>query len=208
MSSRLLWATAVVLSLVLGCADNGVNSGSPEIDVSIDEINMCLKEPGTAFRWEGFEISNSGDENLIISNIEIRGDKSCAFRCFREHADTEAGDRSYPCAREEDRSQPFQMTVPPGSTRLVRIDYTASNAGVTDMAALVITSNAENHRAEGSTWGQLVIPMCGAGYSPENAVDAGADGGVGQDAGGELTEQRPDCPICATVEKGSPGCEE
>lgn len=208
MSSGLIWRTAIALLLVSGCAGKGEDAGSPDIELSMKEINMCLKEPGTTFVWQGFELRNSGEENLIISNIEIRGDKNCAFRCFREHADDEEVDLSYPCAREDDGSKLFQLTVPPGYASMVRIDYTAAEAGATDQAAVVITSNADTYLEEGSGWGRLVIPMCGAGYEPVDGFDAGVDAGGEYDAGGDSEKGRPDCPTCATLEKGAQGCQQ
>jgi hypothetical protein len=187
--------TITALALVaFGCTTTSAER-TADIEVSPAEGNMCFKQLGTAYEWQGLQLESTGEADLVVTNIEVRGDASCAFQCFREAADGEALDQLYPCPQESEGSAGFTMTLAPGELRFVRVVFRPSAAGVTDFASLVITSDAESHLAEGAQLGQLEVPLCGTGFEEGDLPD----GGVDPDGGA-------DCPECATIEPGAVGC--
>jgi hypothetical protein len=187
----------MLAALVL--AGTGCTTGSKQtkadLEVTPAQGNMCLKQLGTSYEWQGLQLASVGDAELVITNIEVRGDSSCAFQCFREAAGGEPADQLQPCPQESEGSPGFEMLLEPGAVRFVSIVYSPSEAGVTDYASLVVTSNADSYLAEGSELGQVEIPLCGQGFEQGELPDAGAD----PDAG-------VDCPECEPIDPGAPGC--
>jgi hypothetical protein len=197
MPYRQLGALAALLMLTAGCAGES-RELTPDLAASPAEVNLCFKELGSTYEWQGLQLENSGDADLLITNIEVRGDSSCAFRCFREAVGGESSDELHPCPQESEGGPTllFQMTIPPGGMRFVTIEYTPSADDVPDSASLVITSDAESYLPEGANLGQAVVPLCGQGFEPGDypGDDPDLDGGV-------------ECPVCEPPEPGAPGCE-
>jgi hypothetical protein len=201
-----IWPAALIMTFLLSsCIDASVELGSG-LTINHQSINLCKKAPGETFTWENLQLTNTGPGDLIIADITLRGNANCAFEALREAADEEPADTLYPVAPEEETSTGFIMTVPVGQTRVIRVDFTPSGAGVTDEAALVITTDATNLPPTEAVWKTLVIPICGTGLEAgetEPEADAGPDASV--DSGAEAP---PICEPCgATPEKGAPGCE-
>jgi len=194
MPTRGLITLAALALAVAGCATDSAKR-TADIEVSPAAGNMCFKQLGASYEWQGLQLQSVGEADLIITNIEVRGDSGCAFQCSRQAADGEPPDQLYPCPQEGDGSPGFAMTVPPGSIRFVRLIYTPTADGVTDQASLVVTSNAESYLDEGSPTGRVEIPLCGQGFEQGDEPDAGADedGGV-------------DCPECVPPAPGAAGC--
>jgi hypothetical protein len=195
MPYRHLGALAALLLLTAGCAGESPEH-VPDLAATPAEVNLCFKELGSTFAWQGLQLESTGEADLVIANLELRGDPACAFHCFREAADGESPDEPHPCPPESEEAPPFQMTIPPGGVRFVTIEYTPSAADVPDSASLVITSNADSSLAEDAVWGQAVVPLCGQGFEPGDypGEDPELDGGV-------------ECPVCEPPEAGAPGCE-
>jgi hypothetical protein len=195
MNHRQLGALAALLIAISGCTSD---PGTPtaELIAVPAAVNMCFKQVGSTYGWQALKLESTGDADLIIANLELRGDSSCAFGCLREAADGEPPNEEHPCPQESDGAAGFQMTLPPGSERYVTIAYTPSAAGIVDNAALVITSNAEGYLAEGADWGEMVVPLCGEGFDEGDfpGDDPELDAGI-------------ECPVCEAPEPGAPGCE-
>jgi hypothetical protein len=190
-----------MFSVLYSCSPSD-NNGQSAIAINHESINLCKKPMGETFTWQNFQIQSAGWSNLIISNIEVRGDANCAFQVYRPAANGESPDQTYLCAGEEKSSPPFNMTMPPGSVQILKIDYTPSAPGVMDRADLIITSNIGT---------QVVIPMCGAGIELQEFD--GAEPGTSSDAGVDMDEDLDsgtvDCPDCGEpLESGAPGCTE
>ena len=191
----------IALPFLLGAAacTGGSTTASPELVVAPLEVNMCFKELGSSHEWQGLQLRNAGDAELVITNIEVRGDESCAFRCYREPIAGEDPTGTYPCPQEEEADPGFVMTLPPYDIHFVRLVYTPSEVDVTDRAMLVITSNSAEHVAEGAELGTVEVPVCGTGIEPgsfdppDAGPDAGVDGGV-------------ECPACANIPPGADWC--
>lgn len=194
MAIRRLAILGLVALGAAACA-GGSDDDRPELEVAPLEANMCFKELGESFDWAGLQLTNVGDAPLVVTNLEVRGDATCAFRCFREPADGEDPTGSYPCPQEEENAPGFVMTIMPSDLRFVRLVYTPSAADSTDRAALVITSNSADLLADGAELGALEIPLCGTGIEPGGfePPDAGVDGGV-------------ECPSCANIPAGADWC--
>lgn len=194
MPIRQLFTVATLALVAFGCTTN-TTERTADIEVSPAEGNMCFKQLGTSYEWQGLQLQSVGEAELVVTNIEVRGDASCAFQCFREAGEGEATDQLYPCPQESEGSAGFTMILQPGEIRFVRLVFTPSEANVTDFASLVISSNAEPYLDEGSQLGQLEIPLCGQGFEEGDLPDGGGDpdGGVA-------------CPECMTLEPGSDGC--
>jgi hypothetical protein len=201
MANRLfLSALMMILVWSSGCVDGGGTNKKPALQVNFVEINMCFKEVGQTYTWQNMQMVNTGSADLTIAAVEIRGDVNCAFKCFREPADTEPSDQFYECKNEHENSAPFQMTVPPGEARILKIEFTPSQVGVTDKAALAITSDASNFTvsseavdgtADDYIWQKRLVPMCGTGIDTELA-DGGCEE-VDAGCGDPLTADSPGC---------------
>ncbi len=190
-------SVALVVALFAGCTgDSGNVSPKLEVNIEIDSgIRLCQKVVGKTYQWQNLQLNNTGKGDLIVSNIEVRGDANCAFQVYREVAFGEDPAGVYLCPQEHEKKAPFEMIVPAGASRLVRIEYTPSAANVLDQAALVITSNATNIAPEEEQWKPLILPMCGRGIAEETDgrvtqngdLDGGVDSGFdsGTDAGGD-----------------------
>jgi hypothetical protein len=149
----------------IGCSVSSDND-YPEIQVSVATevgINMCAKEVGKTFTWQNFQIRNIGDAELTVSQIAIRGDAECAFKCYRGADDLEDPTKTYACPAEGSSPGSFQMTIPPGESQILKIEYTPSGENFEDQAALVITSDTNDDDSEDELWQKLVVPMCGIG---------------------------------------------
>lgn len=194
MPSRRLGALVAIAVALSGCVDDPTAS-TPDLALTPAEVNMCFKQVGDTYDWQGLQLESTGEVDLTIVNIEVRGDSSCAFQCFREAADGEPVDQLYPCPQESDNTAGIQMTIHPGEARFVRFAYTPSAAGVTDNAALVVTSDAESFLEEGSPVGRAAVALCGQGFEEDDPPEQDTD----PDAGVE-------CPICEPPDAGAPGC--
>ncbi len=223
-TDRIIFPAAMAL-LLLGCTSAG-KSNEPELEISptvSQGINFCQKPVGEKFIWQNFQMRNTGDANLIVTGIMLRGDASCAFRCFREAAMGETAGELYPCPEEEQGETPFEMIIRPGATRVVRIEYTPAQIGETDRAALVIRSNAADIDPGEEQFTTVAIPMCGTGSEADTAIvddlDAGgpsdeaADAAPEDDAGDDesdeddATESHLDCGSCGKpLSPGAPDC--
>ncbi|MDD5309262.1 MAG: hypothetical protein PHU25_18260 [Deltaproteobacteria bacterium] len=206
MNARLKAALVAFAVAAAGCTGSGGTTG-PELRVNAAEINMCVKAPGAPFVWRGFQMTNTGDDDLRIANVEVRGDSSCAFQCLREPLPGEPADAPVPCPQEEENKPAYEMIVPPGATAFLTIAYTPSAQGVVDQAALVVTSSSVAGLNAGADLGALVVPMCGLGGSapadvPDSGPDGGADGGT-NDAG----DGQAGCPVCKAPASGAAWCE-
>jgi hypothetical protein len=182
-----------------GCIDNSTNK-EPALTINFTEINLCFKKVGETYTWQNMQVANSGSADLTIANIEIRGDANCAFKCFREAADNEATNQMYECSYEHENSPPFQMTLTPGEVRLIKIEYTPSQVGISDTATLAIESDARNFTVnseavdgtpEDYIWQKRLIPMCGTGIDTEIPADECAEVDAG--CGDALTADAPGC---------------
>lgn len=188
MANRLFVSTLMLIAIWwAGCIDSSTNK-KPSLTINFTEINMCFKKVGETHTWQNMQLLNSGNADLTIANIEIRGDANCAFKCFREPADNEALEQLYECSYESENSPLFEMTLRPGEEKIVKIEYAPSQVGVTDTATLAVTSDASNFTvnseavdgtAEDYTWQKRLIVMCGTGIDEEipegecEEVDAG-----------------------------------
>ncbi len=196
----------VWISAVLYCCSPIDDNGQSAMTINHQSINLCNKPVGETFSWQNFQIQNVGWSNLIIFNIEVRGDANCAFQVYRPAAKGESPDSVYLCSEEEEASPPFELTISPGRVTVLKIDYTPSAPGVMDRADLIITSNIGP---------QVVVPMCGAGIetpeSNETESDAGPDASpdAATDPDNDPDSDPVDCPECGDpLEAGAPGCEE
>lgn len=187
------------IGVASGCTLNDTLQ-PPELSVQVQNINLCAKEVGVPYTWQNLQLRNTGEETLIVSNIELRGNSTCAFQCEREPADGQSAENNHVCPEEGENAPGFRMTIWPGDTRLVKIVYTASGEGVIDRADLVITSNGENMGADN----QLVIPMCGVGV--REIVDEACEDAGTADASCE-SDVQVECPECDEVlPTETPGC--
>jgi hypothetical protein len=159
------------------------------------------------FTWQNFQIQSTGWSDLIITNIEVRGNETCAFQVYRPAATDESPDQTYLCPGEAESSPSFELTISPGSVQILKIDYTPSAPGVVDRADLIIRSNAGS---------RLVVPMCGAGIAlqqsePEAPLDGGpdasSDGDTDVDTDTDLDSGTIGCSECGDpLEVGAPEC--
>ncbi|MDJ0761537.1 MAG: hypothetical protein QNJ97_00995 [Myxococcota bacterium] len=143
MNSPFSRALLGAMLLIAGCTESDVITGPSEGWINYSQINLCAidHELGTPLVWQNFQIRNNNPTTpLKISNIEIRGDASCAFKCFRSPVGSEVGLQS--CPQESASNPPVDLILTPGEAAIVRIEYTPTALDVTDYAALVITSKA------------------------------------------------------------------
>ncbi len=187
----------------------GVSDDTSQAAITInhENINLCNKAMDETFTWQNFQIQSTGWSDLIITNIEVRGNENCAFQVYRPAADGESPDQTYLCPGEAQSSPSFKLKVPPGRVLILKIDYTPSGPGVMDRADLIIRSNAGS---------RLVVPICGAGIAlqqsgpespPDGGLDASADVDTDVDGDGDLDSGTMDCPECGDpLEVGAPEC--
>jgi hypothetical protein len=200
-------------AIALGACTSSGGVSAPRLSVNETEINMCVKTAGVPYVWRNFQMTNTGDSDLLVANVEVRGDSSCAFECLREPLPGEPADAPVPCPQEEEDKPAFALVLTPGATTFLTVAYTPSEVGSTDQAALVITSNSAEGLTGDAKLGVLVVPMCGqGGAAPSDAgVDGGADGGADAGADGGTTGTgggEAECPVCEAPASGAAWCED
>lgn len=213
----------VLFPLAAIFAASCINSGASDksrLELNVETINFCEKEVGKTFHWNDLQLRNTGKDPTTISGIALRGNESCAYRCFYERPPAAVGGEPTlePCAEEGSAAQFAPIEIAPGTTFLMRMSYTPTAVGVVDRAALVIATDAGNQTSDEEETATLVVTICGKGIEaapPEPGTDAGApdpDGGVDASVPVDTTSPETadaggDCPVCgAPPEPGAPGC--
>jgi hypothetical protein len=143
-------------------ADDGGAVGKPQCYVEpqicpgLGAVSFCSRPVGQS-RRESVEITNTGEGDLVISSIRMRGDTDCVF--------------VEPELRNSDGGVP--MTVKPQETVLFSFRFTPITPGARSDAEIDIESNAQNVPV-------LTIWVCGMGVSSDAGVAPIEDGGVQQ----------------------------
>ena len=133
------------LGLTLGDVPGCDTSSPPEIGIDISPVNVGIRstDPDLPPLHFDLQLYNRGEEVLVISSLEVRGDENCAFAF-------EGPDRS---------------ELGYGESAFIRGWYQPMVAAE-DHIALYITSNSHVDPV-------LVVPVCGKGVPPgtEEATD-------------------------------------
>jgi len=206
MKKYLIPLLLIIIPLLCRCSiSNG--DGQAAIAINYESINLCNKPMDETFTWQNFQIQSTGWSDLIVTNIEVRGDANCAFEVYRPAAKGESPDQTYLCPGEAESSPAYKLELSPGEVQILRIDYTPSAPGVLDRADLIISSNAGR---------RLVVPMCGVGIAlqqsePESPLDGGADassdGDTDVDTDTDSGSGTIGCSECGDpLEVGAPEC--
>ncbi len=128
----------------------------PQICPGLGAVSFCTRPVGQS-RRESVELTNTGEEDLIIYSVRIRGDSACVF--------------VEPELRNSDGGVP--MTIRPQETVLFSFRFTPITAGARSDAEIEIESNAQNVPL-------LSIWVCGMGVSGDAGVAPIEDGGAQQ----------------------------
>ncbi len=132
---RTLWLLGLVpLLAMLACEEEKT---PPEIWIDISPVNVGVRStsPDAGSLHFDLQITNRGDELLVIDSLESHGDQNCHFT-FDGPDKTELGDEESAFIRGW-----YQPVIPAG-----------------DQMALLIHSNASNVDP-------LVVPICGRGLN-------------------------------------------
>ena len=188
-----------VLFGVVGCVGSG--SDDARMVLNVDTINFCNRPVGETVVWNDVQLLNASRGELTLSNIAIRGNETCAFEISYPR-ETVPGKLKTSNAKPEGSSF-APLVVPSGQGIVLKVAYTPSGEGVTDTAALVITSDAANLNNGPNETVTTVIPMCGVGEKSDASLwDAGVELDGGDPDAGERS-----CGSCGkALKKGVPGC--
>ena len=186
----------ITFSVLSGCLSDGSNTTS-KLELNVDEVNFCTRPYGDSFVWNDLQLRNTGKGPLNIKSIAIRGDAGCAFECSYN-----TGKGITNCPRESAASSRAPFSVAEGDSLLVRVTYTPGeeeDEDASDLATLIITTDADNVTNEETNWSVVKVPMCGWGIAlPDTDGDAGIldiDAGSGG------------CESCGKpLKKGAPSC--
>ena len=176
---------------LLGCGNSGA---SPKLELNVESVSFC-ESPSV---FNNLQLRNTGNGPLTISKIRMRGDADCAYTC--EYV--VPGKNGVQSCLNEDSASNSTVHLEADQTILVRIEYTAPEAGDPAAAAVVIESNALNLLEDDASTATVVVSLC--------AGTIVTDGGDLSDAGtSDAGDAESTCSACEeTPEKGAPACED